>query len=90
MKEALCRSCGSCGFPMQQPADHAGGDINALYCSTCGRPDGQLKPYAEVVKANAEYLVRLQGIDPQAAVTMAQALLATMPAWAKKDSHLDR
>jgi Putative zinc ribbon domain len=90
MNRALCRSCGSCGFPMQKPADHAGGDTGAPYCGTCGRPDGQLKPYAEVLQANAEYLVRLQGIDPQAAVAMAQALLATMPAWAEQTTPIKR
>lgn len=66
---------------MRTPADHAGGDLQAEYCSTCGHPDGRLKPYHEVVQANAEYLVRLQGVDPQAAVAMARALLAKMPAW---------
>ena len=81
MSTALCRSCGSCGFPMRTPEDHAGGNTEAEFCSTCGQANGQLKPYDAVLQANAEYLVRLQGLDPQAARKLAHALLITMPAW---------
>ncbi len=81
MTTELCRSCGSCGFPMRTPDDHAGGDPDAEYCSTCAEASGTLKPYDEVVQANADYLVREQGVDLHAARTMARALLASMPAW---------
>jgi hypothetical protein len=81
MSKDLCRSCGSCGFPMRNPGDYAGGNPAAEYCSTCALDDGQLKPYEEVVHANAEYLVREQGLDLLAAREMARALLASMPAW---------
>jgi hypothetical protein len=77
----LCRSCGSCGFPMRHPADFAGGNTAAQYCSTCAQADGALKPFEEVLQANAAYFVRQQGIDPQAALTLARALLISMPAW---------
>lgn len=76
-----CRSCGSCGFPMRTPADHAGGNLAAEYCSTCAEPTGQLKSFDAVVQANAAYFVRQQGIDPRAARDMAHALLTSMPAW---------
>jgi len=76
-----CRSCGSCGFPMRTPGDHAGDDPGADYCSTCAEPSGELRPYEVVVAANADYFVRQQGVDPQAAHELARALLATMPAW---------
>lgn len=81
MSEALCPSCGSCGFPMRAPADFAGGRIDAAYCSSCGDEAGQLKPYDEVLQVNADYLVRQQGLDPGAARELAGALLAGMPAW---------
>ncbi|MDP1684976.1 zinc ribbon domain-containing protein [Hydrogenophaga sp.] len=76
-----CPSCGSCGFPMREPADFAGGQPGAVYCSTCGDDTGQLRPFDEVLQANANYLVRQQGLDPIAAREMAHALLAAMPAW---------
>lgn len=77
----LCRSCGSCGFPMTAPDDHAGGNMDAEYCSTCAEPSGALKPFDDVVQANAEYFVREQGVSFSAASEMAKALLASMPAW---------
>jgi len=83
MSKELCRSCGSCGFPMRAPEDHAGGSLDAEFCSSCAWPDGSLKPFHEVVEANADYFVREQGIDLQAAVGMARDLLNSMPAWKK-------
>ena len=81
MSEATCPSCGSCGFPMRAPADFAGGRIDAAYCSTCGDANGRLRPFKAVLQANADYFVREQGVDPDAAREMARALLVSMPAW---------
>lgn len=81
MSEAHCPSCGSCGFPMKEPGDFAGGRVAAEYCCGCGDESGRLKPYEDVLQVNADYLVRQQGIDPGAAREMARALLASMPAW---------
>ena len=81
MTDDLCKSCGSCGFPMRSAADHAGGLPDAAYCSTCGLETGELKPFEDAVAANADYLVQEQGLDPRAARDMAAALLVTMPAW---------
>ena len=66
---------------MRTPADFAGGRLDAAYCSTCGDDAGQLRPFDAVLQANADYLVRQQGLDPGAARGMARALLASMPAW---------
>jgi hypothetical protein len=66
---------------MRAPDDFAGGKTDAAYCSTCGDESGRLKPYDDVLRANADHLVRQQGLDPGAARGLARALLATMPAW---------
>ena len=66
---------------MQEDSDFAGGNRNASYCSGCADDSGALKPFPEVLQVNADYLVRHQGLDPLAAVEMARALLASMPAW---------
>lgn len=81
MPTDLCRSCGSCGFPMREPEDFAGGNAAADYCSTCAEPSGRLRPFDEVVAANAAYFVREQGVDSHAASDMARALLLGQPAW---------
>ena len=81
MSESHCVSCGSCGFPMQAPADFAGGNTDSAYCATCGDELGRLRPYDEVLQANATYYEREQGLHPEAARDLARALLASMPAW---------
>lgn len=81
MSELHCPSCGSCGFPMREPADFAGGDPASKFCSTCGDEHGRLKPYDAVLDANAAYYVREQGVNADAARELARALLASMPAW---------
>jgi Putative zinc ribbon domain len=81
MPTDLCRSCGSCGFPMRAPEDFAGGNIAADYCSTCAEPSGALRPFDDVVAANAAYFVKEQGVDSHAASDMARALLLNQPAW---------
>lgn len=78
---ANCPSCGSCGFPMLEPADFAGGRPGALYCNSCGDAKGRLKPWDDVLRVNTDYYVREQGLDRAAAREMARALLAGMPAW---------
>lgn len=81
MNDATCPSCGSCGFPMRAPADFAGGRPGAAYCNTCGDDAGRLRPWDDVLDANADYLARLQGLDRAAARDLARALLDSMPAW---------
>lgn len=81
MNDPLCPSCGSCGFPMSSPADFAGGRTDAAYCSSCGDDAGRLRPFDDVLRVNADYFVREQGLDPGAAREMARALLVSMPAW---------
>ena len=81
MTDPLCPSCGSCGFPLRQPADYAGGRPGAAFCNSCGDSDGQLRPFDDVLQVNADHFVREQGLDPAAAREMARALLSSMPAW---------
>jgi hypothetical protein len=66
---------------MRTPEEYAGGNLAATYCSSCADASGRLKPFSEVLQINADYFVREQGIDPQAARQIAHALLISMPAW---------
>ncbi len=79
-----CPSCGSCGFPMREPADFAGNRPDALYCNSCGDTKGRLRPWDDVLRVNTDYFVREQGLDRGAAREMARALLLGMPAWKTK------
>jgi Putative zinc ribbon domain len=76
-----CVSCGSCGFPMENPEDFALGDPSLAHCRYCTDALGALLPYETVLATNARYYVNSQGVSPEAARGMAAALLASMPAW---------
>lgn len=84
MSDSHCPSCGSCGFPMREPNDFAGGKLDAPYCATCGDDSGQLKPFEEVLELNAAYFAREQRIDLSIARAMARNLLLANPAWQKQ------
>src|SRR5207253_3080327 len=57
------------------------GDVTRAYCRHCTDARGELLPYEQVLETNARYYVQSQGITPDAATRLAQALLADMPAW---------
>ncbi|MFI5399986.1 MAG: zinc ribbon domain-containing protein [SAR324 cluster bacterium] len=76
-----CPACGSCGMPLERPEDFALGDTTQPYCRSCTDAKGRLLPYEKVLELNAHYYVQSQGVTPDAAVRMARALLADMPAW---------
>lgn len=78
-----CESCTSCGMPFQTAADHALGNEAIPYCSNCTTSDGALKPYEEVLAATKGYFIVSQGIDPDAALGMAETLLKKQPAWTR-------
>lgn len=79
-----CTSCGSCGMPLETPADHALGDVTSEYCRFCTDEQGRLLPYERVLAITAEHLVTSQGITAEAAQHLAEGLLADMPAWRKR------
>lgn len=76
-----CKSCGSCGMPMEKTEDFALGDTNHTYCRYCTDPAGKLLPYDDILAMNAKYYVESQGITAAAANTMAAEMLKSQPAW---------
>ncbi len=80
MKEK-CKSCGSCGMPLEKPEDHALSDINQEYCRYCTDKSGKLLSFDKILKMNADYYVESQGVTPDAAIKMATDLLRSQPAW---------
>jgi len=76
-----CPSCGSCGMPLDRPDDHACGDVRIPFCRYCTDAAGELRPYDEILRMNADHFVRSQGVHETAAQRMAAELLAGMPAW---------
>jgi hypothetical protein len=81
MANEKCPACGSCGFPMEKPEDFALGDTSRPYCRHCTDARGELLPYEKVLETNASYYEESQGVKPDVAMRLAQAMLADMPAW---------
>jgi Putative zinc ribbon domain len=81
MNNNRCKSCGSCGFPMEKPEDFALSNVISLYCGHCTDEKGKLLPYDTILEANTKYYMESQGISQNAALKMAKDLLSTMPVW---------
>jgi hypothetical protein len=79
-----CESCTSCGMPFKKSSDHALGDELNPYCIHCAHVDGTLKSYQEVLEATQGYFIHAQGLDPEAALKMADNLLKKQPDWLNK------
>jgi hypothetical protein len=73
--------CIACGMPMQKSEDFAMGDETKDYCVHCARPDGSMRSYEETVEGMTQFIVRSQGLDPEAAKQAALGMMANLPAW---------
>ena len=78
-----CKTCNSCGMPLERPEDCAKGDLSSAFCVHCTHPDGKLKSYKEVHEGMTNYLIHSQGLDADAAKQMAENELKKYPAWKK-------
>lgn len=73
--------CIACGMPMREKSDYAMGDESRDYCKFCAREDGSMQSYDEKLAGMAEFIVRTQGLDKDAAVKSAKNIMAQLPAW---------
>jgi uncharacterized protein YbcV (DUF1398 family) len=55
-----------------------------LFCTHCTTEHGELKPYREILQGTTDYLVSSQGLDQNAALSLAKGLLADQPAWRER------
>ena len=75
------KTCIACGMPMTKPEDFAQSDETKDYCIYCARADGSMQSYPEKLAGTAEFLIRTQGLDQEAAAALAKRTLAKLPAW---------
>ena len=73
--------CIACGMPMNKKEDYAMGDEAKDYCKYCMREDGSMQSYEEKLSGMAEFVVRTQGIDKNAANKVAREMMSKLPAW---------
>ncbi|MBT3980545.1 MAG: hypothetical protein HOE90_04280 [Bacteriovoracaceae bacterium] len=76
-----CPSCGSCGMPMEKPEHFGGGEASNTHCVHCTNEQGVLLPYEVILKGNAEYYQKEQGLDQEAALKYATDFLGSLPTW---------
>ncbi len=81
----MMKTCIACGMPMTKPADYPLGDESKDYCIYCARPDGTMQSYPEKLDHTTEFLIRTQGLDHEAARSMAERTLAKLPAWKSRE-----
>lgn len=76
-----CKSCSSCGMPMEKLEDFALKNSASDYCKYCTDEHGKLLSWEKILKANADYFKESQGITETASIKMATDLLRAQPAW---------
>lgn len=75
------KRCIACGMPMNKKEHYAMGDKNKDYCIYCMRPDGSMQSYEEKIESTADFIVKTQGIDKEAARLSAKDIMSKLPAW---------
>jgi Putative zinc ribbon domain len=80
----MAQTCISCGMPLRTRDDHAASDESKPYCVHCGRADGSMKSYDEVLSGMTAFLIRTQGLADEPAQKAAAGMMAGLPAWKGK------
>ena len=77
-----CEACWSCGMPLNNVEERAGGRAESKYCKYCADADGKLTAtFDDVVAYCEKEIVEQQGIDAGEAKRLARAKIGALPAW---------
>lgn len=75
------KTCISCGMPMKEASEFAGGDLSKDYCIYCARTDGSMQSFDEKKVGMIRFIMKTQGFDEKAAIQMAESNMKKLPAW---------
>lgn len=75
------KTCIACGMPMQEAKDFAMGDTSKDYCLYCANEDGSMQNFQDKLAGMTAFIVKTQGLDPQAAENSARTMMSKLPAW---------
>ena len=78
MSEKMCESC---GMPMREAKEFAGGKTDSKYCIYCTDSSGQLKSYDEVLQGMKSFVMQTMGQTEEQALKTAKENMGKMPAW---------
>lgn len=81
------KNCISCGKLLEKSEDYFNGDETRDYCLECTSTNGETMLYEEKLLQMVDKLVKSQGLDKQAARTVASNILLKMPAWKEKSDE---
>jgi len=79
------KSCQSCGMPMREKAQHAGGDPESPYCCYCATPHGVLKSREEVRRRLIKFHMESLGMTREEAEKKTDEHMASAPAWRNEE-----
>jgi hypothetical protein len=75
------KTCIACGMPMKDPSEFACGDTSRDYCVHCARPDGSMQSFEEKCAGLTMFIMKTQGVDRAAALSVAESMMKKLPAW---------
>lgn len=68
-------------MPLEKPEHFALGDTSRDVCCYCTDATGQVHPWEKILGMNVQYYQDSQGLTREAATTMAEQFLKTLPMW---------
>ncbi|MEI6221652.1 MAG: zinc ribbon domain-containing protein [bacterium] len=77
--------CKSCGMPMEKPADFGNGNLKTKTCVYCTKPDGSLKPCAEIFEGGVQFFMNATGSSRDLAERLTRKNMLAQHAWNGKN-----
>lgn len=80
--------CESCGMPLANKDDFAGGDEQSKYCKYCVGADGKVKSCEEVFMGGVEFFVGATGVNRELAQRIVRKNMRMQPHWKDSDCKM--
>ena len=75
------KTCISCGMPMKEASEFAGGDLSKDYCIYCARPDGSMQSFNEKKAGMIHFIMKTQGFESTRSSSDAPHLTQIFAPW---------
>jgi len=81
----MSHSCSTCGMPLVNKEDFAGGDENAEFCVHCVNVDGSVKSCEEIFNGGVEFFLSQFGGSREEVEKLTRKNMLQQPYWQGKD-----
>ena len=75
------KTCIACGMPMKVKEDYFQQDVTKEFCRYCGKEDGTMKNFAEMIAGTTQFIIETQGVTEEVAREAAVYQLKQLPHW---------